>query len=36
MQMHETAQGAPGLARRGLENIVRRMQNHARYACMAF
>ncbi|MCK7341344.1 MAG: acetyl xylan esterase [Enterobacter cloacae] len=34
MQVHDRPQGAPVLA--GVPVSVKRMQNHAPYACMAF
>lgn len=36
MQVHERPQGAPVLAVAGESVLVKRMQNHAHYACMAF
>lgn len=36
MQVHERPQGAPVLALAGDPVSVKRMQNHAPYACMAF
>jgi hypothetical protein len=36
MQVHERPQGAPVLALAGDSVSVKRMQNHAPYACMAF
>ncbi len=36
MQVHDQPQGAPVLALAGDSVSVKRMQNHAPYACMAF
>ncbi|EGT5185915.1 acetyl xylan esterase [Cronobacter sakazakii] len=36
MQVHDRPQGAPVLALAGNSVSVKRMQNHAPYACMAF
>ncbi len=36
MQVHDQPQGAPVLALAGDSVSVKRMQNHASYACMAF
>ncbi|EOZ5661440.1 hypothetical protein P3S38_05420 [Enterobacter hormaechei] len=36
MQVHERPQGRPVLALAGDSVSVKRMQNHAPYACMAF
>lgn len=36
MQVHDRPQGAPVLALAGNSVSVKRMQNHATYACMAF
>ncbi|ENJ4023336.1 MULTISPECIES: hypothetical protein [Enterobacter cloacae complex] len=36
MQVHDRPQGAPVLALVGVPVSVKRMQNHAPYACMAF
>ena len=36
MQVHDRPQGAPVLALEGDPVSVKRMQNHAPYACMAF
>jgi len=36
MQVHDRPQGAPVLALAGDSVSVKRMQNHAPYACMAF
>lgn len=36
MQVHDRPQGAPVLAVAGDSVLVKRMQNHAHYACMAF
>ncbi len=36
MQVHDLPQGAPVLALAGVPVSVKRMQNHAPYACMAF
>ena len=36
MQVHEQPQGAPVLALAGVSVTLKRMQNHAPYACMAF
>lgn len=36
MQVHDRPQGAPVLALAGDPVSVKRMQNHAPYACMAF
>jgi hypothetical protein len=36
MQVHERPRGAPVLALAGDSVSVKRMQNHAPYACMAF
>jgi hypothetical protein len=36
MQVHDRPQGAPVLALAGVPVSVKRMQNHASYACMAF
>ena len=36
MQVHDRPQGAPVLALAGVPVSVKRMQNHAPYACMAF
>lgn len=36
MQVHEQPQGRPVLALAGDSVSVKRMQNHAPYACMAF
>ncbi|MEC6170795.1 acetyl xylan esterase [Enterobacter hormaechei] len=36
MQVHEQPQGAPVLALAGVSVSLKRMQNHAPYACMAF
>ncbi|BBJ65925.1 acetyl xylan esterase [Enterobacter sp. 18A13] len=36
MQVHDKPQGAPVLALAGDSVSVKRMQNHAPYACMAF
>lgn len=36
MQAHDQPQGAPVLALAGDSVSVKRMQNHAPYACMAF
>jgi len=36
MQVHDRPQGAPVLALVGDAVSVKRMQNHASYACMAF
>ncbi|QCV81143.1 acetyl xylan esterase [Enterobacter ludwigii] len=36
MQVHDRSQGAPVLALEGDPVSVKRMQNHASYACMAF
>lgn len=36
MQVHDRPQGAPVLALAGDSVLVKRMQNHAPYACMAF
>lgn len=36
MQVHDRPQGSPALALVGDSVSVKRMQNHAPYACMAF
>ncbi|MCS5955871.1 hypothetical protein [Klebsiella pneumoniae] len=36
MQVHDLPRGAPVLALAGVPVSVKRMQNHAPYACMAF
>lgn len=36
MQVHDRPQGAPVLALAGGSVSLKRMQNHATYACMAF
>lgn len=36
MQAHDRPQSAPVLALAGLSVTLKRMQNHAPYACMAF
>jgi hypothetical protein len=36
MQVHDRPQGAPVLALEEYSVSVKRMQNHASYACMAF
>ncbi|MGS8075395.1 hypothetical protein ACUZ97_02965 [Klebsiella pneumoniae] len=36
MQVHDQPQGAPVLALAGNSVTLKRMQNHAPYACMAF
>ncbi|NCH77579.1 acetyl xylan esterase [Cronobacter sakazakii] len=36
MQVHDQLQGAPVLALEGDPASLKRMQNHAPYACMAF
>ncbi len=36
MQVHQQPQGTPALAMPGDSVSVKRMQNHAPYACMAF
>ncbi len=36
MQVHDQSQGAPVLVLEGDPVSVKRMQNHAPYACMAF
>lgn len=36
MQVHDRPLGAPVLAQEGNPVSVKRMQNHAPYACMAF
>ncbi|MEB7569221.1 acetyl xylan esterase [Enterobacter mori] len=36
MQVHDLPQGAPVLALARVPVSVKRMQNHAPYACMAF
>ena len=36
MQVHDWSQGVPVLALAGDSVSVKRMQNHAPYACMAF
>ncbi|MCK6983571.1 MULTISPECIES: acetyl xylan esterase [Enterobacteriaceae] len=36
MQAHDRPQSAPVLALAGVPVSVKRMQNHAPYACMAF
>ncbi|HFT0374349.1 TPA: acetyl xylan esterase [Enterobacter mori] len=36
MKVHDRPQGAPVLALAGDSVSVKRMQNHASYACMAF
>ena len=36
MQVHDRPQGAPVLALAGVSVTLKRMQNHAPYACMAF
>lgn len=35
MQVHETAQAAPGLVREEAKKVRKRMQNHAPCGCMA-
>lgn len=35
MQVHETAQAAPGLVRERLKKVRKHMQNHAPWGCMA-
>jgi hypothetical protein len=36
MQVHDRPQGAPALSLEGDAVTLKRMQNHAPYACMAF